>query len=411
MIELEIINSLRNGTVPQNGLELLATGIDEEIDELSQGLSFAKNNSSSCRFIQGAYGSGKTFLTGRLREIALQDNFAVTQVIINPTLNPGKFRELYCELTRNLRTLKSGKGSGFIEIFDTWCFNQFEHYLKVEGITDRSKVNSTLIQKFKESIIYALYNIQNLNSSFVTAVAAYAVTKLEKNSEKAKLVIDWLRGNDNIKSQVYSNELGLKGKFSDADAYTFLQGLLFLIKDNGFKGTLLIFDEAETIRLLPNKNVRLKSYEIIRGILDDVASGLLKNSMFIFTATPEFFEDRKGIREYAALEERIADPKEVKGRNIRQPIIKLRSLDEDGVQLIGRKILELHGKSYEWNASERISDSQLNQITRYLSEKFGEIKANPRELLKAIIKTLDLLQEDPGKELETILPRLYFANE
>ena len=58
-----------------------------------------------------------------------------------------------------------------------------------------------------------------------------------------------------------------------------------------------------------------------------------------------------------------------------------------------------------------IDDNQLNTITTQLSEKFGEIKANPRELLKAIIKTLDLLQKDPGTELKAILPQLNFANE
>ena len=59
----EIINALRNGTVPNEGLEYLATGIVTEIQELTNELDYISSGHSSIRFIHGEYGSGKTFLS------------------------------------------------------------------------------------------------------------------------------------------------------------------------------------------------------------------------------------------------------------------------------------------------------------------------------------------------------------
>lgn len=55
----EIINALRNGTVPNEGLEYLATGIDTEIQELTNELDYISSGHSSIRFIHGEYGSGQ----------------------------------------------------------------------------------------------------------------------------------------------------------------------------------------------------------------------------------------------------------------------------------------------------------------------------------------------------------------
>lgn len=237
MSGLDLINALRNGTVPRGGLNSIAIGIDEEVAELQEELKYIESGQSSVRFIEGEYGAGKTFLTGRISEIALSENYVVTRVVLKPGISLGKFREIYHELSVGLRTAKSGDGSGFIDIFDSWSQKQFEKFLKIEGLKDISVVDASTIKKFQESIEFELAKSRNLNATFARAVASYAVAKLEKNSEKSRLIVNWLRGNENIVASKYSKELGLKGKFSDAVAYEFLKGLLFLSVDTGYRGS------------------------------------------------------------------------------------------------------------------------------------------------------------------------------
>ncbi len=61
MISSEVIKALRNGTVPLEGTELIAVGIDKELNEIENQLDKVKSGSSDFKFIIGDYGSGKTF--------------------------------------------------------------------------------------------------------------------------------------------------------------------------------------------------------------------------------------------------------------------------------------------------------------------------------------------------------------
>lgn len=168
----------------------------------------------------------------------------------------------------------------------------------------------------------------------------------------------------------------------------------------------------ETISRIPNDNIRKNSYEMIRSFLDDVADGNLKNILFLITATPEFFKDqRKGIKGYRALYNRIADPESVQGKSIRQPIIALKPLDEGNLYKIGSKVRDIHGRAYNWQASNFINESQMSDVVQYLGAGFGEVKTNPRKFLRAMVKVLDIAQKEPGKKLATILPQISLDDE
>jgi adenosylhomocysteinase len=172
--------------------------------------------------------------------------------------------------------------------------------------------------------------------------------------------------------------------------------LVYLIVDSGYKGLLIIFDEIETIQRLQNKKLRQDSYETIRTILDEVGLNNFNNLFFIFTGTPPFFEERRfGIPSYPALYERISEPNKIYGESIKQPIIKLKKLDEISLNEVSDKVIKLHGDAYKWDPQSKITKDVLNDLIIYFAENFGQINTKPRDYLRSLIKLLDLNLENP----------------
>src|SRR6266581_2257439 len=84
----EVIDALRRGTVPRNGLDALAVAlgrfeaaIDEELDTVATGRAVFKA-------VRGEYGAGKTFFARWLVERAKRRGMAAAEVQISETETP-----------------------------------------------------------------------------------------------------------------------------------------------------------------------------------------------------------------------------------------------------------------------------------------------------------------------------------
>ena len=64
----EVIDALRRGTVPANGLDLLAVGLDRFPPSLEADLDVVGDGGAAFKAVRGEYGAGKTFLTRYLAE-------------------------------------------------------------------------------------------------------------------------------------------------------------------------------------------------------------------------------------------------------------------------------------------------------------------------------------------------------
>ena len=61
----------------------MVVGLEKETKEIQNQLEYIKQNRSDFKFINGDYGSGKTFLCSLVREHALKDNFLVSVLTIS----------------------------------------------------------------------------------------------------------------------------------------------------------------------------------------------------------------------------------------------------------------------------------------------------------------------------------------
>lgn len=118
----EVIDALRRGTVPANGLDLLAVGLDRFSSALDSELAAASGGSAVFKAVRGEYGSGKTFFTRHLAERALRLGWATAEVQISETETPlHRLETVYRRITESLRTA-TVPPSAFRSVLDGWLF-------------------------------------------------------------------------------------------------------------------------------------------------------------------------------------------------------------------------------------------------------------------------------------------------
>ena len=83
---------------------------------------------------------------------------------------------------------------------------------------------------------------------------------------EAGALMSWLSGSENVSSSE-KKAAGIKGDIASKDAMAYLRGILEVVKAAGYKGLVIIIDEAETI-LRMRGDVRGKSLNGIRQIVD-----------------------------------------------------------------------------------------------------------------------------------------------
>jgi len=112
--------TLRRGTVPANGLDLLAVGLDRFTPALDADLGVVADGGAAFKAVRGEYGADKTFLTRYLAERALRQGFAAAEVQISETETPlHKLETVYRRITESLRTA-SFPPSAFRPVLDSW---------------------------------------------------------------------------------------------------------------------------------------------------------------------------------------------------------------------------------------------------------------------------------------------------
>ncbi len=119
----EVIDALRRGTVPHNGLDVLAVGLarfestmDNELDTVCAGGAVFKA-------VRGEYGSGKTFFARWLGERAKRRGMAVAEVQISETETPlHRLETVYRRISESLQTAEFPP-SALRSVLDAWLFS------------------------------------------------------------------------------------------------------------------------------------------------------------------------------------------------------------------------------------------------------------------------------------------------
>lgn len=107
-----ILDALRRGTVPREGLGAFAVGMERFEAAFDADLAAAANGRGAFKAVRGEYGSGKTFLARWLQERARVAGFATSEVQISELDTPlHRWETVYRRLTERLATADTQVGA------------------------------------------------------------------------------------------------------------------------------------------------------------------------------------------------------------------------------------------------------------------------------------------------------------
>ena len=91
----DIIMALKNGNVPAKGASEICIGRENEIEEFRYLLKKVNEGKAITKFINGEFGSGKSFFLKVIEEMAFEDNFVVAKVTLSRDVPFNKFEIVY----------------------------------------------------------------------------------------------------------------------------------------------------------------------------------------------------------------------------------------------------------------------------------------------------------------------------
>src|SRR4051812_45285690 len=292
----DIIDALRRGTVPRQGLDVLAVGLARFEDAVDEELQTVSGGGAVFKAVRGEYGSGKTFFSRWLTERAKRARFATTEVQISETETPlHKLETVYRRITENLSTSTTQPGA-LRDVVDGW-FYILDHDVK-DGVAQSAGSEASL-----ELLQRRLSDVSKEAPAFAAVLRQYRLAQAAGNSAEADGLLAWLGGQPHVAASV-KRAAGVRGDLDHFGALGFLQGLLTVLRDSDYAGLVVVFDEVETLQRM-RSDVREKSLNALRQLMDEIDGGRFPGLYLLLTGTPAFFDGQQGVQRLPPLAQRL----------------------------------------------------------------------------------------------------------
>jgi hypothetical protein len=398
----EIIEALRRGAVPVNGLDVLAVGLDRFTSAVDDELTRVSRGGSVFKAVRGEYGAGKTFFTRWLAERAKRLGFATSEVQVSETETPlHRMETVYRRLVEQLAT-EQFTPSALRPILDGWIFALEEDVLGRGTVAEDNP--DALGAAVGELLEQRLADISRTTPAFAAALRGYRNAAAAGDMATADGLAAWLGGQRHVAATA-RRAAGVKGDLDHFGALSFLQGLLTVLRDSGHPGLLLVLDEVETLQRV-RSDARDKALNALRQLVDDIYSGRFPGLLLVITGTPAFYDGTQGVQRLAPLAQRLAtdfspDPK---WDNPRATQIRLPGFSIEALVELGGKVRGL----YTNPRVDRVDDAYLGELARAVTGKLGgQVGVAPRVYLKKLVDVLDRVELyedwDPRRHYELTL--------
>ncbi|MDG4799341.1 BREX system ATP-binding protein BrxD [Micromonospora sp. WMMD980] len=400
----DIIDALRRGVVPSNGLDALAVGLDRFTAALDDDIDRVAGGGSVFKAVRGEYGAGKTFFTRWLAERAKRRGFAAAEVQISELETPlHRMETVYRRLVEHLSTEQFAP-SAFRPVLDGWIFTLEEDALAGGAIAEEDA--EALDRAVNDLLERRLGDISRSTPGFAAALRGYRAATAGGDHRVADGLAAWLGGQPHVAASA-RRTAGVKGDLDHYAALSFLRGLLTVLRDSGHHGLLLVLDEVETLQRV-RSDARDKALNSLRQLIDEIHADRFPGLMLVITGTPAFFDGPQGVQRLAPLAQRLAthfDP-QPRWDNPRATQLRLPGFSTDALVELGQRVRTIYGSPA---VESRVDDAYLSTLAGVVTGALGgQVGVAPRVYLKKLVADVfdrvDQFQDwDPRRHYELTL--------
>lgn len=383
-----VFEQLRKGLVPERGVDAFAVGIEKQRAEIHRQFEIVEGGEGSIKFLRGGYGCGKTFLSRLAILDAQARGFATSFVVVSDNdLRFHRFEEVYRKAVTELGTQNCPRGA-LGDILDRWIARIEDSLIEAGADEHAPGFDGQVRARLDEELVSLTGG--KAPQDFVRVVQTIFELKQRGDLTNAAALLSWLSGSGNVAASV-KKLAGIKGDIGSRDALAYLRGVLEIVKAAGYKGLIIVIDEAETI-LRMRTDSRHKSLNGLRQISD--ASGDYPKLLWIFTGTPEFYDSKRGVAGLAPLHDRISFSSSGRFASTRQAQLELKPFDKDRLRNVAMRLRELYPAKDRGRLMVRMSDAFIDQLVDKVTAGFrGDVGVVPRQFLREFVTQMDLVDE------------------
>ena len=240
---------------------------------------------------------------------------------------------------------------------------------------------------------------------FATALRAHRAALASGNVALADGILSWIGAQPNVPAAV-KRAAGVKGEIDHFGALSFLQGLLVVLRDAGHAGLVLVLDEIETLQRV-RSDVREKSLNAMRQLIDEIDSGRFPGLYVVITGTPAFYDGPQGAQRLAPLAQRLhtdfsGDPRFDNPRAVQ---IRLPNFDFGRLVAVGVRVRDIYaeGRPNSDRLLNTVDDNYIELLAHGVAgELGGGIGIAPRVFLRKLVDVMDKVDEhadfDPRRD-------------
>lgn len=366
----QIIESLRRGLPPQRGTRHYAVGHEKLLSGITMRHLNGIADKGIFRFVSGSWGAGKTHFFRLMREEAFENNCLVSVVELNVNEAPfNKFERVFYQIVRNVVTPNyfAGEAQTSVAPFgivlrEALVYLSSGRHGQPQDVTheDYTAANEKLMA------------CEAIDIDFRKIVKAYWETYLPESpdlstvDQKRDELLQWFSGEGTVGQ--WRKAYGVNKVVSRETAKLMLQSLAAFIQLVGYKGLVILFDEAEMSYSIMRKSALHAAHNNLLHLLNNVSE--LSGLFLIYATTPDFYTDpTHGIVIYGALAGRIGKPND-KAPKALDNVWNLDAIDFEleHYQEAAKKIRKIYLDAYPGVEDEILKEGKLKTCVTQLYE-------------------------------------------
>lgn len=399
-VSTALINSLGAGVVPRTGLEHIAVGREKELNSLLKNLNDIAEGVAAFRFIIGNYGSGKSFMLQMIRNRAMEQGFVVADVDLSSGRRlAGSNNEglaTYRELMSRLATKTRPDGGALISILEGWINKIQQEVAKETGMRPNDEGFDDQVENKIREVIHYIEDLVH-GFDFGSVIIAYWRSYRLDDEELKNASLRWLRGEFNTKTEART-ALGVRVIIDDETWYDYIKLLAKFVAEIGYKGLLILIDEAVNLYQISTTVTREKNYNRLLGMFNDTMQCKAENLGIFIGGTTKFLEDpNRGLFADQAWRRRTKESRFVTQSNVQEylgSVIRLHPLTETEILTLLQRLTEIHALNFGYEP--RLKDRDLKEFVQEIMTRLGaEALLTPGEIIRDFISVLNVLYQNP----------------
>lgn len=390
-----ILHTLEGGMVPENGLPYIAVGRKEEVEVITRDMDRIAQGYSTFRLLEGAYGTGKSFMAQLIKNEALLRGFLVMdcELASERKLCGSKKEglETYRVLLSRLSSRSRPNGNALEHVLEKYIgklTGSRDEQSLTEETNDRAATKKNWPEQVKKEITQLPHGYD-----FYEVLTAYVEACRKEDSDRKDNLLRWFRG-EYANKTASRKACGISVVIEDENWFSYLKIWAVFFREIGYTGLYVILDELTQItRNIVNSTTREHNFERLLSMYNDCYGNGARNMGIVLCGIPSSIHDsRRGIFSYEALKSRL-DVSSLQGDEILgTPIIKLSMLTPEEFAVLLERVESLHAmlhdKDFYFTEEERI------QFVDYEYRRIGAVNhLTPREFLRDFLTILNLKAE------------------